>query len=134
MNNFLEEMMAAVQRTEGLQNCRCIQTDSGGMVPFPVARPIICFALEAADRLDYFLGYDEVLFGSEKLKVSVLCEEKKGGSFCETLAKKVCQALLLADTEKNITSVAVEKCMYDKANFAYKVIMRFSLREHTQRL
>lgn len=128
-NNFLEQMLAAVQQMELLSHCRCIRAQSGTALPFPVRQPLICFWMEEADRLDYFLGYDEVLVGSEKLCVSVLCEEKMGGAYCEQLAKRVCGTILQADSGKLITSVAVEKCMYDKTNFAYKVIMRLALRE-----
>lgn len=129
-SSFPQEMMTALQQSGQFDDCRCVLADSAEALPFPVKRPIICFGLEKADRMDYFLGYDEVMLGTEKLRVSLLCEQQLGGAYCEQLAQQVCQWLLQADTAKQITSVSVEKCMYDKVNFAYKVIMRFTMREH----
>ncbi len=127
--SFLQKMTEAVQAEESLSECRCIKANAGDAIPFPVTKTLVCFGMEEADRLDFFLGYDEGLFGAKKLCVSVLCDEKRGGEACEAAAKKVCQTILTADSDRMITSVSAEKCMYDKINFAYKVIMRFALRE-----
>lgn len=129
-SDFAQKMMEAVQQSADLSACRCVWADQAEMLPFPVKHPIICFGWEPADRMDYLLGYDEVLLGAEKLRVSVLCEQQQGGARCEHLAQTVCQTVLQADSDKQIIAVAVEKCMYDKANFAYKVMMHFTLREH----
>ena len=71
------------------------------------------------------------MFGSEKIVVSVLTDEKYGGDYCTEAAKKVCRAVLEGDEDKLICSVCVDKLMYDKQTFAYKVVMRFTLAEIT---
>ncbi len=127
--DFISEMMERLGLVEDMDGFDLVRADAGREIPFPIKRPIVCFERETSDKLNYLLGYDEGVFGGEKMAVSVLCDEKYGGAFCEEKAKDVCRALLDLDETKMITSVCVEKCMYDRANFAYKVVMRFSLRE-----
>ncbi|GEM_PF-5582459 len=126
---FLRQMTETLRLAEELSGCDVVQAGESRELPFPMSTPRITVGLEEADRLDYFLGYDECLVSGEKLYVSVMCDEQSGSMHCEAMAKQVCRIVLDADLNRNITSVSVEKCMYDKANFAYKVIMRFVLRE-----
>ena len=128
--SFLNRMMEAVSCAEELQECRVIRANEGQEIPYPIGRTIVCCSLDKADRMDYLLGYDECICEGEKLCVSVLAGAHFGGDLCEQTAQAVCRTILNADTEKEIVSVCVEKCMYDKINDAYKVIMRFSLREY----
>lgn len=127
--DFISEMMRKLALLEEMNGFDLVKADGGREIPFPIKRPIVCFGKEATDKMSFLLGYDDGLFGSEKMTVSVYTDEKTGGAFCEESAKEVCRALLELDETKMITSVCVEKCMYDKTDFAYKVVMRFSLRE-----
>lgn len=127
--DFVSEMMEKLTLDEDMSGFDIIRANCGMKIPFPIKRPVVCFDTEPADKLSCLLGYDEGLLGEEKMVVSVLCDEKLGGAFCEEKAKDVCRALLDLDDTKMITSVCVEKCMYDRTDFAYKVVMRFSLRE-----
>ena len=68
------------------------------------------------------------------MTVRVMTDEQTGGAFCEGCAEQICKAVLQADLTGQIVSVCVEKCMYDKTAFAYKVIMRFTLREQAKTL
>ena len=132
--DFLNEMTDVIKATDGLKELRVIKAYEGGRLPFPVTKPVVCLSLEKADRMDFLLGYDECVYGEEKLCVSVLCDESIGAANCESISKEVCKTILDADKKKIITSICVEKCMYDKTNFAYKVIMRLSLREKTSEI
>ena len=84
---------------------------------------------EECDRIGFLLGSEDCILGSEKLTVSVAADGEKGGAFCEELAREVCRAVLEHDGGREIVSVSVEKCMYDRSLFVYKVIIGFTLRE-----
>ena len=47
----------------------------------------------------------------------------------ENKAREICEAMLRLDREKMITGVRAEKYTYDRIKSAYKVMMRFFLRE-----
>ncbi len=126
---FIDKMMAAVKQCSELKDLRLVKAFGGGEVPYPIDKPMACFCEGTADKMDFLLGYDEGLFGGESMVVYVLTDECLGGAYCEECAKKLCNALLELDGDRMITAVSAEKYMYDKVNFAYKVIMRFSLRE-----
>ena len=65
----------------------------------------------------------------EKAVINVVTDEKQGGAFCEELAKNICIRLIELDEGKNIISVAVDRCVFDKNIFAYKIKITFGLRE-----
>ena len=65
----------------------------------------------------------------EKAVITVVTDEKNGGAFCEELAKNICIRLIELDEGKNIISVAVDRCVFDKNIFAYKIKITFGLRE-----
>ncbi len=131
MNNDIVEIMTErLCKCEELRDFRVIRADCFTQVGYPVDKPSAVIGREEEDGLGYLLGCEDSLFGGEKLSVSVMTDEKHGGAFCEEKAKAVCRAMLDNDPDKMIVSVCVEKCMYDKTCFAYKVIMRFTLREH----
>ncbi|MBQ9461757.1 MAG: hypothetical protein IJU51_07590 [Clostridia bacterium] len=129
MSDFSERILQALGEDENLSGCRIIRAYSPAKVGYPLKEPVICVSREECDRIGFLLGSEDCIFGSEKLTVSVASDESKGGAFCEELARSVCRAVLEHDGGREIVSVSVEKCMYDRSLFAYKVIMGFTLRE-----
>ena len=127
----IEKWIGSVSDLPGLGGCRLIKSDEQTELPYPVEAPLICFCREGTDRMSFLLGSEDDFFGSEKLRVTVITPEKQGGGHCEETALLLCRALLNNDAGRNICSVGVEGCRYDKTIFAYKVVMRFTLREHT---
>lgn len=119
----------ALAEDSSLEGMRIVRAFSGEMTDQPINMPLVSVGLESADRYGFLLGYDNDLFGSEKIVISVMSDEKYGGEYCTEAARKVCRAVLSADADKLICSVCVDKLMYDKQTFAYKVVMRFTLAE-----
>lgn len=131
MSDFSERLISALEEDGSFADCRIVRADNTREISYPVKKPLVCVGQEEHDRLGYLLGSEDCIFGSEKLTVSVAADGMAGGAFCESLARRVCSALLDADCGREIISVSVEKCMYDRSLFAYKVIMGFTLREKT---
>lgn len=129
MSDFSESIIQALKADESFGGCVILRADSSAETGYPVKSPLICVGREECDRIGFLLGSEDCIFGSEKLRVSVINDGSKGGAFCEELARRVCRAVLEHDSGRMIVSVSVEKCMYDRALFAYKVIMGFTLRE-----
>ena len=132
--DYSERLRELLEQREELNGFEIIKADEYRELGYPVKRPLVVIGREDERELGCLLGSDEGLFGGERLTVSVMTDEERGGAFCGEQAKRVCRELLAGDSDRMIVSVCVEKCMYDKAAFAYKVIMRFSLREHGQHI
>lgn len=130
--DYAEIMLERLSRSSELSGIEFLRTDEFRELGYPVKKPIAVIGKESENDLGCLLGCDDGLFGSEKLNVTVMTDETHGGAFCADLARKICGVILNCDEERLIVSVCVEKCMYDKTAFAYKVIMRFTLREHGQ--
>ena len=128
---YADSIAEALKENSTLDGMRIVKAFSGEPIDQPVNVPLVSVGLERADKYDFLLGYDNEMFGSEKIVVSVLTDEKYGGDYCTEAAKKVCRAVLEGDEDKLICSVCVDKLMYDKQTFAYKVVMRFTLAEIT---
>ena len=126
---YADSIAEALKRNTELDGMRIVKAFSGEAVGQPVDAPLVSVGLERADRYGFLLGYDNDMFGSEKIVVSVLSDEGQGGEYCTDAAEKVCRAVLGSDEDKLICSVSADKLMYDKQNFAYKVVMRFTLAE-----
>ena len=128
--DYVEIMLQRLSDSEELRGFRLFRADEFRELGYPVSGTIVVIGLEEAS-LGCLLGGDS-LFGEERLSVIVMTDEKQGGAFCAERARQLCSAMLDCDAEKMIVSVCVEKCMYDRTAFAYKVIMRVTLREHEQ--
>lgn len=130
-SDFTDEIISALKSNRELDDFEIVKSFNGVEIGYPIQKPIVCIGVEKTEKMSFLLGYDNELAGSEKIIVSVSADEKKGGDFVEQCAKKICSAVLNEDVSKLISSVSVEKFMYDKVNFAYKVVMRFTLREQS---
>ncbi len=129
MGDFSEKLLALLKADRRFEGCRFIRSDRAMEVAYPLKAPLVCVGREEFDRLGFLIGSEDCLFGSEKLTVSVATDEKLGGAYCEELARGICRGILEADSGRDIIAVSVEKCMYDRSLFAYKVIMGFTLSE-----
>lgn len=125
-------MFQRAENAEAFQNFRVLKQFGAEKALFPLPKPTVIFACEWPEELHFLLGYEDGVWGRELMIVSVLSDERMGGGFCEECARQVCEAVLSLDAEKLITGVRVDKLMYDRVNAAYKVMMRFSLRERCQ--
>ena len=129
MSDFAEDITASLSADERFGGCRFAEMYNAEETGFPLKAPLICSGREECERMEPLIGKDECLLSSEKLILSVCTDAEKGGAFCEELARRICGAVLEADSRREIISVSVEKCMYDRLLFAYKVMMGFTLRE-----
>ena len=132
--DYAERLLGLLEQRQELSGCTIIRSDEYRELSYPVKGPLVVIGSEEEKELGYLLGCDEGIFGGETLTVSVMTDEEQGGAFCGETAKRVCAALLACDSGRMIVSVCVEKPMYDKSAFAYKVMMRFTLREHEQHI
>lgn len=130
-SDFADEIITELKNNSELDNFEIVKSYDSGEISYPIEKPLVCIGVEKTEKLSFLLGYDNEITGSERIIVSVSVDEKKGGSFAEKCAAKICSAVLDADVGKLISTVSIEKFMYDKLNFAYKVIMRFSLGEQS---
>ena len=101
----------------------------GERVCYPIEKPIVVFGWEMSDNMEFLLGYDVFEVTGRKLKITVMTDGQTGGAYCEECAKSVCMEIFRLDSEKLITSIFVDKCMYDKNNFACKVNIKFTIRD-----
>ena len=129
MSDFSDRIAEALSADGRLEECRVIRAHEMRMMEYPLRKPLICVGRIELDRLGFLLGSDDCLCGSEKLTVSVTSDSAGGGAYCEEIARLVCTAVLENDSGREIVSVRVDKCMYDRAASAYKVMMGFTLRE-----
>lgn len=132
LNDWIDELKQALSEHRELGGMRFVRQQEGGRLSYPLTGTLVSLGCEGADKLGFLLGCDGCLFSGEALLVRVMTDEKNGGAFCEQQAESVCRALLEIDGQKRITSVCVEKCMYDRTAFAYNIVMRFTLRERAQ--
>ena len=132
--DYAEIMLGLLKQKDELSGFDIIRSEEYRELGYPVERPLAVIGGEAEKELGCLLGCDDGLFGGEMLDVSVMTDEEHGGAYCVEKAKQICRALLACDRGRMIVSVCAEKCMYDSAAFAYKVIMRFTLREHEQHI
>ena len=129
MNSFIDEIYNLALGDSVFENCRLMKANDFEKIDFPVNKPVVSFGSEKYDRMNFLLGYDIVESADEKAVITVVTDEKKGGAFCEELAKNICIRLIELDEGKNIISVAVDRCVFDKNIFAYKIKITFGLRE-----
>lgn len=129
MNHFSEELYRSALQDSFFADFHLIQSYDFQKLNFPIKNTVISFGSEKNDRMHFLLGYDIFESGDEKVVVTVLTGEKHGGAYCEQLAKDICMKILELDQNKNIISIAVERCMYDPNVFAYKIKMTFGIRE-----
>ncbi len=128
MNSFIDEIYNLALSDSVFENCRLMKANDFEKLNFPV-QPVISFDSEKYDRMNFLLGYDIVESADEKAVITVVTDEKKGGAFCEELAKNICIRLIELDEGRNIISVAVDRCVFDKNILAYKIKITFGLRE-----
>ena len=129
MNSFVDEIYNLALNDSVFSDFRLMKAYDFEKLDFPVNPPVISFGSEKYDRMNFLLGYDIVESADEKAVVNIVTDEKKGSSFCEEIAKNVCIRLIELDEGKNIISVAVDRCVFDKNIFAYKIKITFGLRE-----
>ncbi len=129
MNSFIDEIYQLALDDSVFENCRLMKANDFEKLDFPVNQPVISFGSEKYDRMNFLLGYDIVESADEKAVITVVTDEKNGGAFCEELAKNICIRFIELDEGKNIISVAVDRCVFDKNIFAYKIKITFGLRE-----
>lgn len=129
ITDFAEQLYRLACNDVFFQNDKLIRSYDFSRLHFPVQKNIISFGSEKNDRLHFLLGYDLFLSGDEKVIVTVLTDQAKGGAFCEQYACDVCMKLLELDTDKSIISVAADRCVFDPNAFAYRIKITFGLRE-----
>ena len=129
MNSFIDEIYTLAENDSIFENCKLMKENDFEKIDFPVNKPVVSFGSEKYDRMNFLLGYDIVESADEKAVINVVTDEKQGGAFCEELAKNICIRLIELDEGKNIISVAVDRCVFDKNIFAYKIKITFGLRE-----
>ena len=129
MNSFIDEIYTLAENDSLFENCKLMKANDFEKFAFPVNKPVVSFGSEKYDRMNFLLGYDIVESADEKAVINVVTDEKQGGAFCEELAKNICIMLIELDEGKNIISVAVDRCVFDKNIFAYKIKITFGLRE-----
>lgn len=128
-NCYTGTMLLRAAEDEALKGFELRDGFGADEIDFPLDKPLAVFECEVPDRLGFLLGYDDGLFGCENIIISVFTDDTLGGAYCETKAREICEAMLRLDREKMITGVRAEKYTYDRIKSAYKVMMRFFLRE-----
>ena len=83
---YADSIAEALKRNTELDGMRIVKAFSGEAVGQPVDAPLVSVGLERADRYGFLLGYDNDMFGSEKIVVSVLSDEGQGGEYCTDAA------------------------------------------------
>ena len=95
---------------------------------YPLSSPVLFLDSEEMTEECFLIG--GLRLCRECLTACVLTDESLGGEYAKERAREALEAVLRLDTSRQICSVSAEKTMYDKQNFAYKVVMRFTLAEH----
>ena len=127
--NFLERIFERAKNDSAFADCRVVKAYENTAIKYPVKKPYVTFSTEYSKTDTVLIGVKNCEIMSESMLVTVTVDESKGGSFCEEKAKDICIAIMRLDGEKMISSVSVEKCTYDKKLFAYRIDMKFGLRE-----
>lgn len=128
MEQFLTEMIRALQQNRKLSGFDIGHSPSEKVCEYPLERPVVRLGRKKTEA-GFLLGSENLLVEENVLEVTVLTDDKQGAAFCDHCAEEVCRAVLDEDVERRITSAYVEGAMYEKQSFAYKVIMSFRCRE-----
>lgn len=129
IGNFLDEIFERARGNSAFAGFDLVRMNSNAAVKYPIKKPYVAFGTENSRTDTVILGEENCGIFSEEMVVSVVCDEKDGGSFCEMLARDICIEIMKMDSGKNITSVSVGKCSYDKDIFGYRIMIRFGLCE-----
>ncbi len=129
MSDFINEMYEKLKNDEALGAFRFKRENDGHSLGYPIDSVLVVIGSENADNMSFLLGYEDFEVVGERLVVTVMVNEETGSEFCENCAKTVIGEILKLDDSKMITGISVEKCMYDKNHFLYKITVKFSLRE-----
>lgn len=127
-NSFRDELLERIRESGALNGYRIVKSFDESETVYPLSPAVLCFGSEQAQESGYLIGSSQRLC-RECLVVSVLADESLGGEYAEDCAKEALSVILDLDVGRRICSVSVEKSMYDKLHFAYKVVMRFTLAE-----
>lgn len=125
---YIERMITRLKSSTRLEGLEVKHSYDESVCAYPVDTPVVSVGRDSSERVTMLLGGDGSLHSCAML-VSVTADERRGAAFCETCAASVCRAVLEEDDNRYITSVRVERAVYDKSCFAYKVMMSFGLRE-----
>ncbi len=123
-----EDLIAALKMNERVRDYEIIHSLPETECAYPLTKPVVCLD-SLQEEETFLLGTGNRLLHGGSVQVTVFTAEQQGGAFCEECAGKVCRALLEEDGNRQITAVSVERAVYDRNSFAYKVIMNLRLRE-----
>ena len=127
--DYIDHLLADIRYSEVFADMKVVRANSFNELQIPCEKPVVSLAYEISDGWEYLIGADDTVMGQPKLTVTVITDERSGSAYCEQTARCVCMELLRLDKRGDYTSVAVERCRYDRNTFAYRSVITFGLRE-----
>lgn len=127
--SFIQEMIQKLGSRAELDGFEIKRSYDGSVCTYPMDVPLVTVGRDESEKASMLLGADSGSLHSGGIQISVSTDESRGARFCEECAYLVCTAVLEEDENRYITSVRVERAVYEKSCFAYKVMMSFGTRE-----
>lgn len=127
--NFIDNLFDKAQNDSAFADFELVRAYESKSVKYPIKKPYVTFGTESSRTDTVLLGAENCKVFSETVIITVATDEKNGCTFCQESAKNVCAELMRLDSDKMITSVSVEKTVYDEKIFGYRTAVKFELSE-----
>lgn len=129
ISEFIDEMYDKLRNDPALGAFHFKKENDNSSLGYPLESMMVAIGSEHTDNMSFLLGYEDFEVIGERMVVTVMVNEETGCDFCEVCAKLLITEILKLDKSKAITGILIDKCMYDRNHFLYKITVKFSLRE-----